>query len=209
MRNTARSRWTIIFIFIISFSISGCGYNVLKSNKEQVKSSWHEALSQYQRRNDLVPKLVDAAKSIATQEQIVLSKVLDAHAKVGRLQMTPNILINARDFAEFEVTQNDLSRSLSQLLLVAENYPELNSDENFNELQTQLREIEERLIVARNRHIKAVQNYNQTAHSFPASLTAQVLLNKKIPTFTLQDEYLLTRQSSTSRRSFANEPAQF
>jgi LemA protein len=168
--------------------LSGCGYNTLQSTDEQIKAAWSEVLNQYQRRADLVPNLVETVKAFATQEREVLTQVTEARARVGSIQATPELVDNPEAFARFQAAQGELTSALSRLLVVAENYPQLKSDANFRDLQAQLEGTENRIAVARNRYIKAVQEYNVTVRSFPSNLTAMVFGFKTKPNFTVDNE---------------------
>ena len=173
---------------LVTLSVSGCGYNTLQSNDEQLKSSWSEVVNQYQRRADLVPNLVNTVKGFAAQEKEVLLGVTNARAKVGSIQATPELINSPETFAKFQAAQGELSGALSRLLVVSENYPQLKSDANFRDLQAQLEGTENRIAVARNRYIKAVQEYNVTVRSFPSNLTAMAFGYKTKPNFTVENE---------------------
>jgi LemA protein len=168
--------------------LSGCGYNTLQSTDEQIKAAWSEVLNQYQRRADLVPNLVETVKAFAAQEREVFTRVTEARARVGAIQATPELVENPEAFARFQAAQGDLTSALSRLLVVAENYPQLKSDANFRDLQAQLEGTENRIAVARNRYIKAVQDYNVTVRSFPSNLTAMLFGFKTKPNFTVDNE---------------------
>ncbi|MEK6246438.1 MAG: LemA family protein, partial [Pseudomonadota bacterium] len=165
-----------------------CGYNQLQSTDEQIKSSWSEVVNQYQRRAELIPNLVNTVKGFAAQEKDVLLGVTNARAKVGGIQATAELVNNPEAFAKFQAAQGELSGALSRLLVVAENYPQLKSDANFRDLQAQLEGTENRIAVARNRYIKAVQEYNVTVRSFPSNLTAMAFGYKTKPNFTVENE---------------------
>ena len=173
---------------VFTLLLSGCGYNTLQSNDEQIKAGWSEVLNQYQRRADLVPNLVNTVKGFAAQEKEVLTRVTEARARVGTIQATPELVDNPEAFARFQAAQGELSGALSRLLVVAENYPQLKSDANFRDLQAQLEGTENRIAVARNRYIKTVQDYNITVRSFPSNLTAMAFGFKVKPNFTVEDE---------------------
>ena len=178
----------LFFTFISTLTLSGCGYNTLQSTDEQIKSSWAEVLNQYQRRADLVPNLVNTVKGFAAQEQTVLLGVTNARAKVGSVQITPELINNEQAFAKFQAAQGELTSALSRLLVVSENYPQLKSDANFRDLQAQLEGTENRITVARNRYIKTVQDYNIIVRSFPSNLTAMMFGFKVKPSFTVENE---------------------
>jgi LemA protein len=173
---------------LVALDLTGCGYNTLQSNDEQIKSSWSEVVNQYQRRADLIPNLVNTVKGFAAQEKDVLLGVTNARAKVGSIQATPELLNNPEAFAKFQAAQGELSGALSRLLVVTENYPQLKSDANFRDLQAQLEGTENRIAVARNRYIKSVQEYNVTVRSFPSNLTAMAFGYKAKPNFAVENE---------------------
>jgi LemA protein len=187
-----RKSWIIVITFI-TLGISGCGYNALQSNDELIASSWSEVLNQYQRRADLVPNLVNTVKGFAAQESSVLLGVTNARAKVGSIQATPELIENPEAFAKYQAAQRELSGSLSRLLLVAENYPQLKSDANFRDLQAQLEGTENRIAVARNRYIAAVREYNITVRSFPSNLTAKMFGYERKPNFAVDNEEEIER----------------
>jgi LemA protein len=168
--------------------LSGCGYNSMQAQDEQVKSSWAEVVNQYQRRADLIPNLVNTVKGFATQEQQVLLGVTEARSKVGSLQVTPELVNDPAAFAKFQAAQRQLTGALSRLMVVTENYPELKSNQNFRDLQAQLEGTENRITVARNRYIQSVQTYNTTIRQFPDNLTAKVMGYSPKPNFTVDNE---------------------
>jgi LemA protein len=173
--------------------LSGCGYNSMQVQDEQVKSAWSEVLNQYQRRAELIPNLVRTVKGYAAQEQQVLLGVTEARAKVGSIQATPELVNNPEAFAKFQAAQGALSGALSRLLAVTENYPQLKSDQNFRDLQAQLEGTENRITVARHRYIKAVQDYNITVRSFPGNLTAMMFGYKPKPNFSVENEAAISK----------------
>jgi LemA protein len=182
-----RKLWTVLAT-LATLSLTNCGYNVIQTNDEQVKSAWSEVLNQYQRRADLVPNLVNSVKGFAQQEKDVLLGVTNARAKVGSIQATPELINDPDAFAKFQAAQGELTNALSKLLVVTENYPQLKSDALFRDLMAQLEGTENRITVARNRYIKAVQDYNVTVRSFPSNLTAMAFGYKEKPNFTVDNE---------------------
>ena len=191
---TVMRRWVWIGALALWLGgLSGCGYNTIQSADEQVKSSWSEVLNQYQRRADLVPNLVETVKAFAKQEADVLTRVTEARARVGSIQATPGLVENPDAFRQFQQAQGELSGALSRLLVVAENYPQLKSDANFRDLQAQLEGTENRIAVARNRYIKAVEHHNVTVRQFPANLTAMAFGYKPKPNFTVENERDLSK----------------
>lgn len=197
----------VVLSVLLSSLLSGCGYNTIQTNDEQVKSAWSEVINQYQRRADLIPNLVNAVKGFAAQEQTVLLGVTNARARVGSIQATPELLNDPEAFAKFQSAQRELSGALSRLLVVSENYPQLKSDANFRDLQAQLEGTENRIAVARNRYIKAVQEYNVTVRSFPSNLTAMVFGYKTKPNFSVDNEQEISRAPKVDFGTSAPQPA--
>lgn len=185
-------RFLTVFLLFLTLALSGCGYNKLQATDEQINSAWSEVLNQYQRRADLVPNLVNVVKGYAAHEQEVLENVTNARARVGGIQATPELLNDEQAFARFQAAQGELTSAISRLLVVAENYPQLKADGLFRDLQAQLEGTENRITVARNRYIQAVQEYNITVRSFPSNLTAMAFGMKTRPNFTVEDEKALS-----------------
>jgi len=177
----------------VALLLSGCGYNTLQTQDEGVKSAWSEVVNQYQRRADLIPNLVETVKGFAAQEQKVLLGVTEARAKVGSIQMTPELVNDAEAMAKFQAAQGELTGALKSLFAVSESYPDLKSDQNFRDLQAQLEGTENRITVARNRYIQAVQAFNTTVRSFPTNLTAMLFKYKVKPNFTVENEAAIAR----------------
>ena len=180
--------WKIVALAMLVLSLNGCGYNTMQAQDEQVSAGWAEVLNQYQRRADLIPNLVNTVKGYASHEREVLTQVTEARARVGSIQATPALLNDTQAFEKFQRAQGELSGALSRLLVVSENYPQLKADANFRDLQSQLEGTENRITVARNRYIKAVQEYNVTVRSFPTNLTAKVFGYAVKPNFTVENE---------------------
>ncbi|WP_028008164.1 LemA family protein [Solimonas flava] len=168
--------------------LSACGYNTLQSEDEQIKAAWAEVLNQYQRRADLVPNLVNTVKGYAQHEEQVLTEVTNARAKVGQVNVSNDSYNDEGKLKQFAAAQGELSSALSRLLVVSENYPQLKADTLFRDLQAQLEGTENRITVARNRYIQAVQAYNTTVRSFPTNLTAKVFGMQVKPSFTVENE---------------------
>jgi LemA protein len=179
-------RW--LAIMLMALSLTGCGYNDFQRLDEQSKSAWSEVLNQYQRRADLVPNLVATVKGEANFEQDTLTKVIEARAKATSVQVTPETLNDPAAFAKFQQAQGELSGALSRLLVVSERYPDLKSNQSFRDLRVQLEGTENRITVARNRYIQAVQEYNVLARSFPTNLTGMMFGYKPKASFTVQNE---------------------
>jgi LemA protein len=173
--------------------LSGCGYNKLQSQDESVTAAWSEVVNQYQRRADLIPNLVNTVKGYAQQEQSVLVGVTEARAKVGTIQMTPELANDAEALKKFQAAQGELTQALKSLIAVSENYPQLKSDQNFRDLQAQLEGTENRITRARNEYIAAVKDYNVTVRSFPSNLTAMMFKHKVKPNFTVENEAAISK----------------
>jgi LemA protein len=184
--------------------LSGCGYNTLQTQDEGVKAAWSEVVNQYQRRADLIPNLVETVRGYAAQEERVLVGVTEARARVGTIQLTPELLNDEAAVKRFQEAQGQLTSALSRLIAVAENYPQLKSDQNFRELQAQLEGTENRIAVARNRYIAAVQAYNNTVRSFPTNLTAMMFKHKVKANFTVENEAAISRPPTVD---FGTAPA--
>ncbi|WP_071335151.1 LemA family protein [Burkholderia contaminans] len=199
----SRTFATAILVSIL-LNLSGCGYNAIQAEAEQVNASWSEVLNQYQRRADLVPNLVNTVKGYANQEKDVLTSVTQARAQVGSIRATPELLADPQAFAKFEAAQGQLTTSLSRLLVISENYPQLKSDANFRDLQAQLEGTENRIAVARNRYIRSVQAYNTTIRSFPSNLTAKAFGYPERPNFSVSNEAEI---SKPPRVDFGSTPA--
>jgi LemA protein len=180
----------IAAIAAASMLLTACGYNTIQVQDEQVKSAWSEVINQYQRRADLIPNLVNTVKGFAAQEQTVLIGVTEARAKATQIKVDAN---DPASLQQFQAAQGEVSSALSRLMVVVEKYPELKSDQNFRDLQAQLEGTENRITVARNRYIQAVQGYNVTVRRFPTNLTAMVFGYKVKPNFTVENEAAIAK----------------
>jgi len=166
----------LVFLFAV-LSIAGCGYNTMQRNEEAVKAAWGDVEAAYQRRNDLIPNLVEVVKAYAKHERETLQAVTEARGKVGSIQAGKDIVGDPKAFARFQAAQASMRSALSRLLVVAERYPDLKANQNFRDLQVQLEGTENRINVARTRYNKAVQEFNTSIRIFPNSLTNSVLLH--------------------------------
>jgi len=193
----------IAFLIVLIGLLSGCGYNSIQSKDEGVKAAWSEVVNQYQRRADLVPNLVNTVKGYATHEEEVFTKVTEARASVGKVTINADQLDDAVAVAKFQQAQGELSSALSRLMAVSENYPQLKADGLFQNLQAQLEGTENRITVARNRYITAVQDYNTFVRSFPQNLTAMIFGYKAKANFTVENE----KQISTAPTVDFSKPA--
>ena len=186
---TSLARWLLVSsVLTTTLSLSGCGYNDFQRLDEQTSSAWSEVLNQYQRRADLVPNLVATVKGEANFEQETLTRVIEARAKATSIQVTPETLNNPEAMQKFQAAQGELGSALSRLLVVSENYPALKANQGFADLRVQLEGTENRITVARNRYIKAVQEYNVLSRSFPSNLTAMAFGYKPKANFSVANE---------------------
>jgi len=201
------NRWKIVALAMLVLGLNGCGYNKMQAQDEQVKASWSEVVNQYQRRADLIPNLVNTVKAYAEHEKDVFIQVTEARARVGSIQATPALLNDPQAFDKFQRAQGELSGALSRLLAVSENYPQLKADANFRDLQSQLEGTENRITVARNRYIKAVQEYNVTVRSFPSNLTALAFGYAVKPNFMVANEQAISSPPIVDFESSASKPA--
>ena len=186
-------RMRVFPVLLFASLLGGCGYNQIQQADEATKAAWSEVVNQYQRRADLIPNLVATVKGYAAQEERVLREVTEARSRAGSIQVTPELASDPAALAQFQAAQGELSSALSRLLVVTENYPNLKSDQGFRDLQAQLEGTENRITVARNRYIKAVQEYNVVVRSFPSNLTAMLFGFKEKPQFTVDDEKAISK----------------
>jgi LemA protein len=185
---TRRSPAAWLAAILAALALSGCGYNDFQRLDEQVKSGWAEVLNQYQRRADLIPNIVATVKGEADFEQTTLTQVIEARSKATSIQATPELINDPAAFNKFQQAQGELSGALSRLMVVVERYPNLKTNQGFQDLRVQLEGTENRITVARNRYIKDVQAYNTLARQFPSNLTAMVFGYEVKPSFTVADE---------------------
>ena len=178
----------LALLALVASLLSGCGYNQIQTNDEQVNAAWSEVLNQYKRRADLIPNLVQIVQGYAAHEKEVLTKVTEARSQVAGIKATPELINDPQAFAQFQAAQSQLSGALSRLLLVVENYPNLKADASFRDLQAQVEGTENRITVARNRYIKTVQEYNTTVRVFPSNMTAMLFGYKTKVNFAVEDE---------------------
>ncbi|MEW5834125.1 MAG: LemA family protein [Pseudomonadota bacterium] len=179
-------------ILLLVAGLSGCGYNAIQRQDEAVKASWSEVINQYQRRADLVPNLVATVKGYAQHEEKVFTEVTEARAKVGSIKVDADTINDAEKLKQFQAAQGQLSSALSRLMVVSENYPQLKADGLFQNLQAQLEGTENRVTVARNRYVQAVQAYNTLIRSFPNNLTAKMFGYKVKPNFSVENEQAIS-----------------
>lgn len=189
MKNTLR----IWLISAVALLLSGCGYNDIQRLDEQVKAAWSQTLNQYERRAELVPKLVSSVNAYMVNERSVLVEVTEARARVGSINITADDLDNPAVMERFQQAQGQLSSALSRLLAVSENYPQLKSDGLFRDLMTQLEGTENRIATERGRYVEAVQAYNVYIRQFPAVITAKLFGYKVMENYGVDREYDIRR----------------
>jgi len=179
-----------VAVAMLALALAGCGVNNIPTYEEQAKASWSEVLSQYQRRAELIPNLVETVKGFAQQERGVLVEVTEARAKATRVQLPPDILNNPQAFQKFQEAQNQLAGALGRLMVVLERYPDLKSDQNFLALQSQLEGTENRIAVARRDYIQSVRRYNTELRTIPGRWWRAVMYPDAEPmqTFTVAEE---------------------
>ena len=147
--------------------LAGCGVNNIPTYEEQAKASWAEVQNNYKRRADLIPNLIETVKGFAAQESKVLTDVVEARAKATSVQLPADIINNPEAMQKYQDAQNGLSGALGRLLVVTENYPNLTSNANFLQLQSQLEGTENRVSIARRDYILSVQQYNTELKTIP------------------------------------------
>lgn len=172
----------------LALALAGCGYNDYQRLDEETQSAWSEVVNQYQRRSDLVQNMVNTVKGEANFEQETLTKVIEARAKATSIQVTPETLQDATKLQQFQAAQGELSSALSRLMVTVERYPDLKANQAFADLRVTLEGTENRITVARNRYIQAVQQYNVLRRSFPTNLTGMVFGYEPKQNFTVANE---------------------
>lgn len=168
---------TLIAILAAILMLGGCGcgqYNTLVQQDETVKNAWNKVQSDYQRRADLIPNLVNTVKGEANFEQTTLTKVIEARASATQIKVDPADLTPEK-LQQFQQAQGQLSQALGRLLMVSEQYPNLRANDAFRGLQAQLEGTENRIKVARNDFNDAVQNYNTQVRKFPTVIFAGMM----------------------------------
>lgn len=172
--------------------LAGCGFNTIPTAEENAKAAFSEVQSQYQRRADLIPNLVETVKGYAAHERETLQAVVDARTKATQINITPETLKDPEAFKAFQDSQSGLTNALSRLLAVVENYPDLKANQNFLALQAQLEGTENRIAVARRDYIQAVRDYNLSLRTFPSILWAKFWYteNEPFPNFSVPEDKL-------------------
>lgn len=163
----------IVIVAVVAFLalLSGCGYNSLVQMDESVKTNWSNVEAQYQRRADLIPNLVSTVKGAAKFEQGTLTAVIEARSKASQIKIDPDKL-TPENIQKYQAAQGQISQTLSRLMVLTENYPELKATQQFSELSAQLEGTENRITVARKDYNEAVQQFNTKVRSFPNNIMA-------------------------------------
>jgi len=174
-RSMKRAMLTVRFavIVVIAATLSGCSYNKFTTQEEAIKGAWAEVNNQLQRRNDLIPNLVETVKGFAAHEEGIYKEIADARSRLLAAK-TPEETIQAA---------NQQTSALGRLLAVVENYPNLKANEQFNRLMDELAGTENRLSVARMRYNERIQEYNAATRRFPGNVTAKMFGFKQYPYF--------------------------
>ena len=178
MTRIVRKTFVSAVLVMVAMSASGCSYNRFVGQEEAIKAQWAQVENQLQRRNDLIPNLVETVKGYAQQERDVFGQIADSRAKLAGAK-TPDDQIKAA---------NEQSAALARLLVIAENYPQLRSNESFNRLMDELSGTENRIAVERMRYNERVQEYNTSRRRFPANITASMFGFKEYPLFNAPPE---------------------
>jgi len=173
MKSTRRRAVQLLVLGLVALPLTGCSYNKFVSQEEAVKAQWAQVQNQLQRRNDLIPNLVETVKGYATHEESVFKEIADARSK----------LLAAKSPEETIAAANQQTSALGRLLAVVENYPNLKANEQFNGLMDELSGTENRIAVERQRYNERVQEYNTSRGQFPANITAKMFKFKDYPFF--------------------------
>ena len=179
---------SVATILCLTLLLGGCGYNAMQQSEERVFKSWGDIEAALQRRADLIPNLVETVKGYASHERETLEAVINARAKATSVKLSADDLSDPAAFERLQQAQGQISSSLSRLLVVAEQYPDLKANENFRDLQNQLDGTENRINVARQRYNQASEEFNSMIRSFPNSVTNSLLLHLKRKEYIKADE---------------------
>lgn len=177
---------SFVALFLVStlLSLSACGVNTIPTQDEKVNAAWSQVQNQYQRRSDLIPNLVATVKGYATHEEKTLTEVIQARNTATKINLTPEMLSDPKAVQAFEQSQGQLTQALSHLMVVSEQYPNLKANDNFIALQSQLEGTENRIAVARQDYVQAVQEYNTNVRTFPGVIWAMIYHAKPKQNFT-------------------------
>jgi len=177
-----------LLLMVMVLSLAACGFQAIPKSKNKVEAAWAEVQNQYKRRADLIPNLVEVVKGYAKHEKETLEGVIEARAKATQVTVNPNDL-NEKTMKQFQGAQGELSRALGRLMVVSERYPDLKANQNFRDLQVQLEGTENRITVARQRYIEAINEFNNHITVPPNAWTNSIFYhNQKMPQFTVEGE---------------------
>ncbi len=181
-------------ILLLTLPLAGCGINNIPTYEQQAKAAWSQVLSEYKRRSDLVPNLVETVKGFADQERTVLTDVVEARAKATQVQIPADILTNPAAMQKFQEAQSQLSGALARLLAVVERYPDIKSGQNFLALQSQIEGTENRIAIARRDYIESVRVYNTELNTIPGRWWKALMYpgSKEMATFDIAAEEVKT-----------------
>ncbi len=179
---------------MLTLPLAGCGINNIPTYEQQAKAAWSQVLSEYKRRSDLIPNLVETVKGFAEQERTVLTDVVEARAKATQVQIPADILTNPAAMQKFQEAQSQLSGALARLLAVVERYPDIKSGQNFLALQSQIEGTENRIAIARRDYINAVRVYNTELTTIPGRWWKAIMYpgSKEMATFDIPAEEVKT-----------------
>jgi len=193
---STRRAFRLLVVSGLAAMLSACGVNDVPRLDEAANAAWAEVQTQYQRRADLIPNLVETVRGYARQEQETLTRVIEARARATQMQLPANITQNPEAFRQFQENQAQLSSALARLLVVSESYPDLKSNQNFLSLQSQLEGTENRITVARRDYILAVQAYNTNLRTFPGNIIAKIIY----PDAEVKQTFATTEQNQNAPR---------
>ncbi|WP_309627680.1 LemA family protein [Brevundimonas sp.] len=179
-RSTSRLVGSVA-ILIAAQSVAACGYNTIPTKQERAEAAWADVQSQYQRRADLIPNLVATVQGAAIQERTTLTQVIEARARATAVQITPETLSDPAAFQQFQAAQGQLTSALSRLLVTVEAYPQLQANQGFLQLQSQLEGTENRITIARRDYNEAVRDYNTSLRTFPTVIWAKTAFSGEEP----------------------------
>jgi LemA protein len=179
---------------LLTLPLAGCGINNIPTYEQQAKAAWSQVLSEYKRRSDLIPNLVETVKGFADQERTVLTDVVEARAKATQVQIPADILTNPAAMQKFQEAQSQLSSALARLLAVVERYPDIKSGQNFLALQSQIEGTENRIAIARRDYIESVRVYNTELNTIPGRWWKALMYpgSKEMATFDIAAEEVKT-----------------
>ena len=166
---------------LVTPAVAGCGYNTIPTKQERAEAAWADVQSQYQRRADLVPNLVATVQGAAIQERTTLTDVINARARATSVNVSADSLSDPQAFQQYQQAQGQLSGALSRLLVTVEAYPQLQANQNFLTLQSQLDGTENRIQIARRDYNEAVRDYNTTLRTFPSVIWAKTIQSGSKP----------------------------